>query len=215
MTPTSVIIEEPTKPAITVDSLKLHLRIDNNEEDGLLEAIIYAATARVEEYIDMKLIKQKWAIYWDSFLSKKKNEPWWDGTREMAIGELYNCNSKLDLPFGKVMGDDYSFSIMDGEGVYNVFDQSLYQVDGISKQSRIALKTGGTWPSTSAPMNGIKFEAYFGFNEDEDKLPHAIKQALLIFCASMYENKGDEPLDMPMPQATTMLLAPYRSIRIS
>ena len=215
MTPISTLIEPPIKPAIAVGELKTHLRIDNDEEDGLLELIVYAATERVEEYIDMKLLKQRWAIYWDSFLSKKKNEPWWDGTREMAIGELYNCDSRLALPFGKVMGDDYSFSTMDSEGAYIEFDQSLYQVDGISKQSRIALKTGGSWPSTSAPMNGIKFEAYFGFNEDEKKIPHAIRQALLVFCASMYENKGDEIMDTPMPSAATMLLAPWRSIRIS
>lgn len=209
------LITEPSDTAISIDSLKTHLRIDNDVEDDLLEALIFAATERVEEYISMKLIVQRWAVYWDNFYTRKKHEPWWDGVREMAVSALYADSAILELPFGKVYGDAYEFTTFDQTNAPYVFDDTLYIVDTKSKQSRIALKMGQTWPSTVlAPVNGIKFEADYGFGTAENNIPNSIKQALLITCASFYENKGDDSYEMTLPPTAMFLLAPYKSVRI-
>lgn len=207
-----VLINPPIKPAIEVSLLRSHLRIDNNAENEILELIIGAATERIEEYIDMKLIKQRWAFYFNGQPSTE-NKMWWDGVRQIAMSEL-NCNqSFIRLPFGKIISEDYSLEYYDSSDSFVQIPSSNYQVDNFSKAPIV--KLNDALPSSKLTMNGYRFVADIGMAEESRFIPNAIKQALLIYCARMYENKGDDQdAEVAIPQAATALLATYRSIKV-
>lgn len=204
------LVTAPTELPIEVDDLKTYLRIDLDEDDTLLEQIIKAATRRVEAYIDMKLITQKWEIYLDTWPYKEKNI-WWDGVRDAAISILSSEGGVVYLPFGKVINVEKIETIDNSDNVY-LFASSNYVVDNYNSRGRISLRLGMVWPPTVLrTQNGIKITANFGFGS-ADSVPEDIKLAIMYLSAQMYEHRGDE---FPkIPAAAQMLLDNYRRIKV-
>lgn len=58
-------ITPPAIEPVTLEEVKLHLRIDGNEEDSYLLGLITAARQRCEEYTRRAFISQKWEFALD------------------------------------------------------------------------------------------------------------------------------------------------------
>ncbi len=48
---------------ITLDETKLHLRIDNGDEDGLISSLITSARLMIEAHTDRALLNQNWIFH--------------------------------------------------------------------------------------------------------------------------------------------------------
>jgi uncharacterized phiE125 gp8 family phage protein len=103
--------------------------------------------------------------------------------------------------------------IEDGE---NTFASSNYVVDTHSTPGRIVLKSGVNWPSedlqVGAPIT-ITYVAGFG---DENDVPDAYKQAMLLLVGHMYENRESVVVQqgvslVTVPQAVEWLLLTDRA----
>lgn len=60
------LITAPSVEPVTLNEVKLALRIDNNDEDGLLINMIRAAREAAENYLRRSLITQTWQLQYDS-----------------------------------------------------------------------------------------------------------------------------------------------------
>jgi hypothetical protein len=201
----------PSEFPLTVDEAKLYLRIDIDDDDDLIQTLIGAATRRVESYIDQKIIKQKWDIYYDAFPFSEKNI-WWDGVRDVAKNILSSAQGYILLPLGKCISIE-SFKTYDNADNEFEFASSNFNVDNFNSRGRISLKLGQVWPATVLrTINGIKITGFFGLCETAATVPEDIKMALQFIIAQMYEHRGDEY--PKIPASALMLLEPYRRVKV-
>lgn len=210
----------PANTIVAVADVKNFLRIDLTDDDALIALLISSLTTHIEKHIDQKLITQNWSIYFDS-LPYTENNQWWDGVRDMAISELRSPKGYIELPFGP-MQTLTNFFTFDNADVQYTFDPTQYAVDNVSPVPRVALRIGAVWPSTVLrPVKGVQIDAVFGYGPNASDVPEAIQQALLIACAKIYENRGDDEAGefarseaFTLPPTAAMLLEPFRRFKV-
>lgn len=207
--PKTKIQSLPGALAVSMTTLKTYLRVNGSDEDALLEVMLKSAIKRVENEIKRKLINQTWDIFFDSFPSgSKKNDHWWDGTREGYIGDLLGHTSPMELPF-KNISSVTSITYINSAGTENTFTPTNYNVDEATTNSGlIKLKYNKTWPTdTLKTLNAVKVRAVFGYGTGESDVPDDIQMAIMSLVAHMYEHRGDEA--PKFPESAMMLLNPY------
>lgn len=218
----SVLITKPTTEVVSLARVKDFLRIDSTDDDVLLAVQIRTATQRLEALCDVKFCSQTWAVYFDSFGCKRRNQ-WWDGSRDMAVTELNDYGTgSLKLPFGPIQSVTGVYTYDENDTEYE-FAASNYQADLIGRTPSINLKLGATWPSTILrPVNGIKVQGVFGYglgvdmdaaaSVDNENIPEPIQEAVKQFAAYLYEHRGDE---LPkVPPNVSLLIEPYRKVKV-
>lgn len=201
-------------PILTYADIQSHLKLDGSADQTLVESLISAATKRLEQFIDRKILRQHWSVYFDNFPREYKKDGWFDGYRDGAVTELYTSNEPIELPFGPCISVSY-VRVYDQTDGTTVVDATNYSVDNIGPMGRIALKIGGMWPSvTPRPVNGIHIRGVFGIAGSASIVPHDIKQAIKISVSELYEKRGDNSADPGLPKGAQMLLEPYRRWKI-
>lgn len=218
----SKLLTAPTVSPLSVDEVKAYLKIDGNDENDLIQALIDAATQRVESYIDKKLIEQEWAIYFDRLPSYGRAQPWTDGVIDASVASvLGGALSVIDLPFGPMMTLE-EFNTYSDDGTKVVSNIGDFDIDTEGPFGRVCLKQGGVWPTTVLRgVNGIEIVATFGFGETADDVPVAIKQAIKLMVGKLYEDRGDDRDGemgglgaLAIPKTAMFLLEPHRSIKV-
>lgn len=216
------VAPDGSEPVVSLADIKSFLRVDGTEDDLLITALVTAATQRLEDFISRKFITQQWKIYFDFWPSQyAKDDPWWDGVRDGAIGSLISPVRYVDLPFGP-LNSVATITTYDDADVAYVFDASNYQADTKGLFGRIGLKIGCTWPPTILrPANGIEILGTFGMSATAGGLPTTIVQAVKLTVAKMYENRGDNTQSeffgasgFTIPSTAQMLLEPMRRFRL-
>jgi len=135
---------QPTFEPVTLNELKLHLKLSGNAEDSYLESLITAAREFLETYTQRSWCKKNYKM--------------------VVSGPV----SHIEVPYADNTVENLQINV-DSDG--NVV---------------------------------ITFDAGFASAAD---VPKKYKQALLIYCASLYENREGE---ITMPPAVVNLLASER-----
>lgn len=193
------IVVSPAALPVSVDEVKEYLRIDIDEEEDLLESLIVAAVAYVEEYTNRALITQTW----DELLK---------------VFPVKNYYQIPKTPFVSLEAAEY---MGEGDTTYTDFTDIL-TVD--TYNDRVYLNYSETWPCyILEPGGGVRFEWTCGYADDGTYdasetgagIPEPIKQAIKLLVAHWYENR--EPILIGAIAETLQftikaLLAPYRVV---
>lgn len=185
----------PATAPVSLSEAKAHCRIDTEEEDGLIGALIEAATVHVERHTGLALITQGWSIFRDS----------WPATWF------------VDLPLSPVQSVD-AVTIYDPAGSATAFDAQHYFLDAASSPPRLVLHGTMPWPKPGRRANGIEIAVTLGYGNTGEDVPAPVRQALLQLVAHWHE--GREPVSpagltgAPLPGIVEGLLAPYRRVRL-
>ncbi len=107
------VITPPATEPVTLAEMKLHSRIDVDEDDALVTSLIIAARMQIEQMANTKLITQTLALSIDSLPDS---------------GILY-----LDGPVQSVTTFEYT----DLDGNLQEWDDTLYQVDITANPARL------------------------------------------------------------------------------
>lgn len=166
------LVTAPTSEPISVEELKLHLKLELDvlDEDEYLEALIKAAREDVESVTRRALFTQTWDYFRDC---------WPD-------------EDFITLPFGNLQSVT-SVKYKDTAGTETTMTVTTdYLVETNSDQfGRIVLPYAGTWPSTVLyPSNPITIRFVCGWTT-QALIPFAIKAAIRMICADLYEHRGD------------------------
>lgn len=91
-------------------------------------------------------------------------------------------------------------------------DAEAYVLDDFSKPARLVPVSG--WPSVTAATNTIRLRCAAGYTDDTDglTLPYAIRAAMLLVLAHLWENREDstEKAMQSIPNGALSLLRPHR-----
>lgn len=201
----------PTEDPVSVTEAKEYLRVDGSDEDSRILTMIKAATLSLENYCDQKFIEQTWIEYHDAFPMASAKD-WWDGTKEMAISEIWSQAREIKLSLGRVVSLVAVKTYAD-DNVAILMDPSTYQVDTAGDYGRLALRIGETWPTTILrKVNGVEIEYVVGLAANAAALSQNIKQAVLEFVGHMYEHRGDEK--MAVPSLCLHLMEPFKRFKL-
>jgi uncharacterized phiE125 gp8 family phage protein len=141
-------------------------------EDDLLNAIIYAGIEHVENLTGRKLLTQTWEYYLDEF-----------------------PDDSIKIPFGNLQSVT-SIKYKDSDATETTLTENTdYLVECNEDQTgNIVLPYGESWPSfTAYPSKPITIKFVCGWTTAA-LVPYAIKAALKLICADMYENREGKAL---------------------
>jgi uncharacterized phiE125 gp8 family phage protein len=170
----------PSEEPVTLAEAKVHLKVEIDDDDALIDSLIATAREQVEDWTRRAIMTQTWDYFLDAFPS---------------------CNY-ITLPFGNLQPDvagpvppAYALSITyrDSAGtVTTMVAGTDYLVEPNGDQhGRIVLPYGMTWPSVALyPSNPIAIRFNCGWADAAD-VPAKIKAAIKILCSEMYENRGE------------------------
>lgn len=188
----------PTKHMLALDDVKLHLRVDGNDEDALIEGLRDTATQYLDGYtgiLGRALLSQTWRQDWDYFPG----------------------DDKLYLPLGPIISLT-SVTYYDAANVQQTLSSSVYAGPFTDERGPyVVLKFGQVWPITYYRNDAVSATFVCGY-ADADAVPRPIRQAALIMIADWYDSgrestiTGDRAVSaqIPIVAGAKALLAPFR-----
>jgi len=188
----SLLLSGPAVEPLTVDEARAYLRVETNDEDALIGALIIGSRIHVEAQTGRALITQSWQLSLDA---------WPDNGR---IGVVPAPLRTLDAA-----------RIYDSDGDTHALDTQAFVPDA-GASTLVVLP----WllPAPGRIAGGIELDVTVGYGDAATDVPEALRQAVRLLVAHWYENRGVVATDTtrvaPLPSTITALLAPYRMLRL-
>lgn len=163
------LVLAPQSEPITLTEAKLNLRVDGDDEDDLIRALIVAAREHIEDITRRALLTQTWDFCLDSWPDR----------------------DFIRLPFGNLQSVT-SIKWKDTDGTETTLTLTTdYLVETNGEQcGRIVLPYGGSWPTgTLYPSNPITIRFVCGWTT-ATLIPGKIKVAVKLWAENLYLHAG-------------------------
>lgn len=158
-----VLITDSQGPAISLEDVKDHLRITEDDRDSDLLLLIYAAENHIENYLGRSLINKGYRLKLDCF------------------------KQTIEIPKPPLVSVE-SIKYIDSDGNQQTVTASDYIVDADATPGRVVPAYGLSWPSARSIINAVEIEYTAGYGTTPDDIPDAIKHALKLLIGHFNEN---------------------------
>lgn len=181
-----VITAVATEPVTSAEA-KLHLRVDGDDDDTLIAALITAARQVAEHYTGRALAVQ---------------------TLEMAL-DAFPDDDYFDLAMPPVASITH-IKYTDEDGVEQTLATDQYALSTYGDSRRVSLTYDASWPDTRCIPDAVRVRYVAGYGGDGGPaVPKAVTQSILLMVGWMYENRGDDARiqadDIQPPAAKALL----------
>jgi uncharacterized phiE125 gp8 family phage protein len=176
---------EPATLPVTLAEAKAQCRLLEDDEDDLIDGLIAAATAMVEDYLGRSLVQQTWQLTLDGFADR------------------------IILPRGPVTSVS-SLTCLDAAGAAQNVAGANWLFDNSGDPQAIVRQPSGSWPVPGAFANPIVITYVAGYAA----VPASIKHAILMLVANWFTNRETlltGTIVAEMPFSTMALLENHRS----
>jgi uncharacterized phiE125 gp8 family phage protein len=190
----SKVTTEPTVEPVLLAEAKLHLKVDHNDDDLLIDILIQAARETVEQKINRSLITQSRTMKMDYF------------PRNYGRGYAEDWGAIM-LPYGPISSVT-TVKYYDEDEVQQTMSASLYWVDSSSGLPKIVVKD--SWPSSYEMPNAVEVIYVAGYGASSSYVPKALRHAMYLIIGHLYENREQVGSIMyELPFGVHELIAPY------
>lgn len=205
------VMETSSNDLISLEDVRLHLRLDTTQEEHYLRAMLAAAGALCERYTGLTLL---WTRYFLSLDQWPEMTParWWDGVREGVTGR--QSPLALSLPRPPLLAVN-EIRVFDNNNGVIIVPAEDYIIDYMGIPGRILFKEGIDIPLPGLPAGGIEIDYVAGYGTKPDDLPAALKQGILMILAHLYEHRGDTPENALKVSGAGALFQPFRLMRLA
>lgn len=185
---TPILLVPPAAEPVTLAEAKAWLRLDTDDEDMLVTALMLAARMVVEAAIRRVLVTQTWRLVYD----------FWP-VAPIPVAPLSAVTA---------------VRVHDAAGSTQALAPAAYRLVGGPDEGRLVFPQMP--PASGRPASGIEIDVVAGYGGPAD-VPQPLKQAILMLVAQWHENRGDAEAASPdrLPPAVAALLAPYRRVRLA
>ena len=171
---------------ITLEEARAYLRVDSEDENALISAMIDTAERHVELATGRVLLTQTFELVYDEV----------SGSIEIPKSPLQEV-TKIE--------------VVSEAGVKTEVASSIYDVDTSGTLGRVQLKAGCVWPSHRGFASFIvTVKAGYG---DAAAIPPALKQAALAALAVIFASRGEMDREK-INSAVAALCGPYKIWRL-
>ncbi len=178
----------PAIEPVSLAEMKLHLRVDHDEEDSLIAALITAAREQAEAFTNRALIEQTVVMKMDCF------------------------PDVIQLPKPPMISLT-GIAYLDGAGISQTLSSSLYRVGSGHEPVRITKAYGQTWPETYDVEDAVTVTYKSGYGDAEIDVPASIRAAIKLMVEALYENRGDLTQGVTVseiPMTSRALMTPFK-----
>lgn len=180
----------PADTPVSLGEAKAHLRVEYNDEDPIITALIEAATAHLDGWTGIMgrcLVTQTWRADYAGF-------------------------DDLRLPLWPVASVT-SLTYRDATDTVATINAANYQVATDHQGAFIVAAPGFSWPVLSERLAPVSITAVYG--DDVANVPGAIRAALLMMIGDLYVNREGAVSDRLRPNPVVdKLLAPFRRVTL-
>jgi hypothetical protein len=211
---------EPASNPVTLAEAKLHLRIDNTDDDTLINNLISAATRWAEDYCDRTFCATQWTMRLDSFYGPVGSPVQFglkaDGNNiEGRQGTVPNLDIELPRPpmvqSGTATAVTITYTPSAGAST-TTLDATEYRVDRQATPGVARPLYGQTWPTHLVDQNSTTVTWWAGYSADGTSVPATVKSAILMLVAHLWRNRemAAEAALTEVPMGTRALLDTIR-----
>lgn len=187
------VVTSPTVEPVSLDEAKAHLRVDVEDENDQIRALITAARQYIETFTGRALCTQTWDLKLDAF----------------------PCSDTLWLrkpPVSSVT----SITYLDTANVSQTWSASNYLTDLPAGEqatfARITPAYGVVWPSTYSVINAVTVRFVCGYGATGATVPEGLRQAMKLMIGHLYgfrEPAMAGTTVTPIPTALDAVLWPF------
>lgn len=188
----SILLSGPAAEPIALAEAKQFIRVEHDDDDDVISALIVGSRIHVEAQTRRALITQSWRLTRDVW-------------PEIA------CLPVLPAPV-KTLD---AVRVYKSDGTTLGLDLAGFALDKISAPARLTF-TRGALPAPERPVAGIEIDVTCGYGDAAD-VPEALRQAIRLLVAHWYENRGLIAVGHEvavLPQTVASLIAPYRVLAL-
>jgi len=158
------VVTPPATEPVTLAEMKLHSRIDGNDDDALINTLITAARMQIEQMASHRMVTQTLALSIDDLPDS---------------GILY-----LEGPVQSVSSIQY----YDLDGDLQTWGNELYQVDITANPGRVMPAYDEDWPDYLDDYNSIVVTYVAGCG-NANEVPAILKQAIKLLVGYWYNQR--------------------------
>jgi uncharacterized phiE125 gp8 family phage protein len=165
------VVDGPAWPAdavgvpVTLSEAKLHLKVDDTDDDDLIEQLLSAATTFCEKFQNRTYLNRTRYLYLDAFPDEMILVP--------------------NPPLVSVTSIVY----VDTDGTDQTWASSNYEVDNTSEPGRITPAYNVSWPSARSVTNAVTVEYIAGYGAGTADTPDDVKNAIKLLVAHWYDHR--------------------------
>ncbi len=186
---TPILLAGPALEPLSLDEMRVYLRLETSDEDGLILSLIKAARNAVEQGARRALIAQRWRIRLARF------------PRE----------GQVRVPLSPILSLD-AVRTFDALGKPVLLGLTLFRFDG----GALCLSPAHL-PSDGFGA-GVEIDVTAGFGAKATDVPEGLRQAMRMLVAHYYEHRADalhEERVAHFPAAIAAAVAPWRRMRLA
>lgn len=190
---------------VSLADVKAHLRVSWSSEDNLITNLLRSAYNIAEGYTGLSLIAKDYKMFLDRFPNS------YEGSNEDEWIELKHSCGYLNVETVKYYNSDNVFTTWSANDYNN-------DTPGLT-WARLYPIIDTVFPSTADRPQAVEVLYNTGFKNSSTstQCPDAIRSAILILVADLYENRQDEivgRIASELPMTAKHLLDPYRMINV-
>ena len=189
----AILLTPPAIEPVTLADAKHFLRIEHDDDEDVIEALIAAARTHVEARTRRALINQTWRLTRDV----------WPAAGLLPI---------LPVPLREVA----AVGIYRDDGMLQMLDVDIFHIDTVSEPAILAFERGAL-PAPGRISGGIEIDIVVGYGDATEDVPAPLRQAVRLLVAHWYENRrlvaaSGEVASMPV--SVSSLIAPFRVLSL-
>ena len=179
--PMQLITPAAAEP-VSLAEAKHHLRVDFDEDDALIQALICAARQAAEMLTQRQLVTARWRMVLDNFPSS--------GLMGGPAGQTFSLPGHAILIPKSPLQSVVEIRYLDMAGAWQAMPAANYTVDSACEPARITPVFGQIWP-VSLPQIGavsVVFDAGYGGAE---QVPEGLKSWIKLRLGSLYAHREE------------------------
>ena len=173
----------PATEPVTLTEAKLWAKVDSDDDDTLITALIVAAREAAENFTRRAFITQTLKLTLDLCKSQYGNyldDGVYDLPSSILYGELPNA---IELPRPPIASIT-SVTTYDLNNTGTIYSSSNYSLIG----TRLVLNRDASWPSSMRPAGAVEIVYSAGYGS-ASSVPEAIKTAIKMHVQTMYDGR--------------------------
>lgn len=183
---TLTLLAPPAIEPVSLGAFKDYLRVTHDDEDGVIGAMLTAASRAIEARAGLALLPQGWRL-----------------TLDAAPEDV------LFLPLAPCISVD-AVSVTGPGGETSAVGPEFYE---FAPGAPGRLRRAAPWPPVGPRLDGVRIDFTAGHAGD---IPAPLLQAVKALAAHFYEARTEKASTrmFSVPQSVDALIAPYRQVRL-
>jgi uncharacterized phiE125 gp8 family phage protein len=185
-----ILLAAPAVEPVSLAEAKAFLRVEHNDDDDVIEALMSASRIHVETQTRRALVTQAWRLSLDAWPE--------DGRVTVVPAPLQELTAAR---------------VFDFNGAAHAVDVQNFVPD--VGASALAFAPWAV-PAPGRIAAGIELDVTVGYGEAAADVPEPLRQAVRLLTAHWYENRGLAALGTVtvLPSTVAALIAPYRMLSL-